>query len=139
MSAIVEAVSPSRDALPVCLWREKPNRLVSLGEMRFEAVRAIKVLESLAKLEMTSLLGRDIPSPTFYETCASICEDLVPILRDLGLVRQAVTTSELASFMRSHETLPDSDRLSKLSLLIHHDLDGFVFEAIPKSRAEYYE
>jgi hypothetical protein len=33
MSAIVEAVSSSRDALPVCLWHENPNRLVSLWDI----------------------------------------------------------------------------------------------------------
>jgi hypothetical protein len=33
MSAIVEVVSSSQDTLPVCLWQENPNRLVSLLDM----------------------------------------------------------------------------------------------------------
>jgi hypothetical protein len=33
MSASVEAISSSQDAPPVCLWQEKPNRLVSLWDL----------------------------------------------------------------------------------------------------------
>lgn len=65
-----------RDIPPACLF-ENPYGLVSLWHMRFQAVKAIKALELLAKVQMNSILGgRDTPSsPTLHRLVQNNCED----------------------------------------------------------------
>ena len=108
--------------------------------MRFHAMKAMEALELIAKMEMASTLGYgQIPSPTFYEVCSKTFDELATVLCQLGLSRQADKATELGRFMRARNATPELTSIKNLSLLIHHDLDGFVFEAVPQARAEYYE
>jgi hypothetical protein len=54
MFAIDEAISFGQNALPVCLWKENPHRLVSLWEMRFEAARMTGEIVSFMRLRKTT-------------------------------------------------------------------------------------
>jgi hypothetical protein len=140
MSASVEAILPSRNALPVCLWKENLHRLVSWQEMQFFVTKAMRAMELLRSLEMELLFEHPpIPSPTFHEACACKFDELRGALGQLGLTRQAIRAGELGAFIRAHDRAPDQKFLSDLALLIHHDLEGFVFEAIPIHRVEFYE
>lgn len=125
---------------PACLWKENPYRLVSLWDMQFHATKAMTALELIAGLEMASILGRgQIQSPTLIELHSQKFDELEAELRQLELKRQADKIADMAKFMRSHNTLPDVTGMTSLSLLIHHDLDEFVFEAVPRARAGFYE
>jgi len=108
--------------------------------MRFHAVKAMSALETIAKIEMASIFGcEQIASPTFYEVLAKDFQELQIVLDELGLKRQADQAGELGRFMSAHKRAPEVRLIQNLSLLIHHDLDAFAFEAIPRDRVEYYE
>jgi hypothetical protein len=123
-----------------CLWKENPNRLVSWWDMTLHALKMLKGIELMARMQTLSLLGRDaVPSPLFHEECARVYDDLAESLRELGLLRQSERTTSIAEFVRSHQKLPDESSIQNLVLLIHHDLDAFVFEAVPQERTQFYE
>jgi hypothetical protein len=139
MVADLHSESHRGDALPVCLGGENPHRLVSLWDMRFHAMKAMEALELIAKMEMASTLGYgQIPSPTFYEVHSKTFDELETVLCQLGLTGQADKAAELGRFMRIHNATPGLTSIKNLSLLIHHDLDKFAFEAIPSDLAKYY-
>lgn len=107
--------------------------------MRFEAVKAMKALETLAKMEMAAVCGNDaIPSQTLYEALSVKCEGLVPILQNLGMNREAQMASDIVEFMRNHHKSAGISSISHLLLLVHHDLEGYAFEAVPSDRVDYY-
>jgi hypothetical protein len=69
MFAIDEAVSLGQDALPVCLWKENSNRLVSLWEIvnQFKAFEFGRLLNQLATWQCAALRedgGRIVPELT---------------------------------------------------------------------------
>jgi len=132
-SASLKTVCP-----PPCLGN--PYWLVSLWDMQFYADKAIHAMELLARLEIGSQLGQpDISSPSFHEHTASEFDELASALREIELDRQAGRASDIAAFSRTHHEWPSHQELRELSLLIHHDLKGFKFEAVPSLRVPYYE
>jgi hypothetical protein len=135
-------LTEAQTAPPVCLcpWRENPRRLVSLWDMRFEAVKAIKALELLARIEMASIFGHSqIASPTFYKVMSGHFDELTRVLEDLELPRQAKKARDMGTFIRTHNKSPDESSVKSLLLLVHHDLESYAFEAVPISRAEFYD
>jgi hypothetical protein len=130
-------------ASTVCVrqrWPKNLNRPIGLLEMYFQAVAAMKVLAMMANSETAITLGMGkISSPTFYEKSAVEMDSLAVALREIDLERQAKKAEEIAAFMRSHHSYPGKEAFSKLATLIYHDLEGFVFEAIPVDKAEYYQ
>ena len=94
MFAIDEAVSLGQDALPVCLWKENSNRLVSLWEIvnQFKAFEFGRLLNQLATWQ-----------------CAALREDggrIVPELTQdtLGTVKELITFCKQVRFNECGQT-----------------------------------
>jgi hypothetical protein len=130
----------SQNTLSVCLWKENPNRLLSLWDMEFAAGKAIKALEFIERLKATYATGnRDIPSPTYHAVCADEFENLAAALEEINLSSQARMARDIAAFERKHGKGPTDKELERLTVLTHHDIESFKFEAIPRDRVPYYE
>jgi hypothetical protein len=107
--------------------------------MQFFVAKTIRAMDLLRVLETELSEELPIQSPTWYESCATKFDELSGTLDQLGLPRQSKRVAELGAFMRTHRRVPDQKYLAELRLLIYHDLEGFVFEAVPVHRAEFYE
>ena len=120
-------------------WENCPYRLWSLEELRFYASRFVKAMALVAKLHTHAICQMGPLDQAIRKAAEKILADLCNQLNELGLLDQASRAERLARSLREEGKMPDKKSLADLQLLIHHDMERFVFEAVPSGKAKYYQ
>jgi hypothetical protein len=138
MAAIAESVPASETALPVCLWKENPNRLVSLWDLlKFHAHILVERMMALATIQIISDNGDT-------DTQEEIIEDLRKIRETcsgLGLIGCVEKATRAMDYTRDHFDKPDgvSALANDLSTDIQRALAKRWFLYIQESRAPFVD
>ena len=141
-----EHVSQELAALPVCLWRENPNRLVNLWEMyHLVAHKLLSLLDELRDLEID--LAKSL---TQYPTAAEQAAVNVRFIGHVQSMRAATESLQLTSSQKQIRRIADyvSDKiapgnvvsamLKELRLRIREDLENHVYLCVPEGSARKF-
>jgi hypothetical protein len=143
MLGSVHRESHSQDSLPVCLWKENPNRLVSLWEMlKFHASRFVALMDSITVLSTYQLAkpDGDIPSPTFYEELTNRFRELEAILRELELRTSAKLAHRIVDGLEGGARIPNlKDNFDDLRSRVRDELEDVYILALSPHEADLYE
>lgn len=145
MVAIAESIHPSEAALPVCLWKENPYRLVSLWDMlQFSAGNLIRTLHHLCGLQssvkyMPNLMLNSrmadnsrndllISLDIIYKECVS-----------MGLTASAASASQLRESIEKNQHAPTVAGISRhLQGRLEDELKAALFFHLTPDRARMY-
>src|ERR1019366_2830700 len=109
MLASVHFDSHSEDALPACLWRENPSRLVSLWEML--QFRARPFLEAMSLCEQLRMATHDPKLKTFDPPALSHVKTTVDLLTQqldqLGLKMSSIVARRVRAHLERNPEVPE--------------------------------
>src|ERR1017187_3127611 len=131
----------SNDTLPVCLWKENPNRLVSLADI--VKIFFPWIFTGLYKMAVlfTEFSGETVltPSPLKEGTLETVSKQR-PYCAELGLVASLATIDRIIGVLSNSDcTMAQLSELGKeLQGRLDDELAGALFFSIDPSEIEYY-
>ncbi len=145
MTATTIEVSPERTPLPVCLWQENPNRLVSLWDMLQSYFPIYQIALDISESRYSAELRKG--GGTYQSKISSSEQDrlraLIEKVDQVCLEHRLVQTSDFAKRILGRP-LPDtnSDVFSALNHLndaLSSELEKEAVFRVPPERKSYFE
>jgi hypothetical protein len=146
-TAILEPAA-SADALPVCLWKENPNRLVSLWDIVkpfFPVVfTTLSAQFNIPGVDVDLAVGGAFGRAAIPSNTKETAQQLLPTQRrycaELGLIASIATIDRLLNLLSKPDaTLGELHELGKeLRGRLNDELFGTVFFSLTYSESEYY-
>jgi hypothetical protein len=139
-----EHASQELAALPVCLWRENPNRLVSLWSLmqKFEADMCCGVIAAIMEREQaasTSPPRSNVPGP-WIDRMKTALVGIKLVAVDAGLVETAAFVDRIhRDFGSSISVEKFMYSLSHLRELMESEMKKQLFLSVPQPLAHLYE